>query len=527
MVATMASTLATAPTRLALSLALVMGLGPLAGCDGAKSNTGASATPSSGSSAARGGGDGQPIPVDAVGDLEGSIRLVLNDPTGRDGPGAGCEVELCTSLLSLIEGASTSIDFALYGLRNQPLILGALRAAKARGVAVRGVVDRDVEGDNYYSGTEELVALGQVHDDRRADQQLEREFKRDERGKRFGEEPSCVRPEGFAGYVQCLAYDLGERCLLATHASRETFETSEDNTGKAFNKIMHDKYFVVDGRYLWTGSTNISDSGTGGYNANLVLVLDSPTVAGWYTREFETMYGGKHHQQKPKTKDIYDGPLETRVGNATVQVLFSPQDRAISDGVRPLLQAAQERIDIAVFFLTSKAVTKDLIAAHQRGVKVRVILDATAAKNGYTKHELLREVGIAVKVESWGGKMHMKSAAIDGQHLIAGSMNWTSAGEWDNDENTLLIHDPALAEQYHGTFDKLWASIPEQWAHANPDPESRDSKGSCEDGFDNDFDHRADADDPGCGPNPPALPELPPHWVIPKDKITCQHPPKA
>jgi phosphatidylserine/phosphatidylglycerophosphate/cardiolipin synthase-like enzyme len=464
---------------------------------------------------------------ESAGDPEGSIGLLLHAPTGRPTPVNRCEIELCTSLLELIEGAQTSIDFAIYGMRNQTALLAALEAAKARGVRLRGIVDRDVEGDNYYTSTNTMAAaLGNVRDDRKVDQALEREQRASDRTNKFEGEPSCVRPPGFNGYVQCLAYDLGDRCLLASHASREPFGVDgEDGEGgsKVFNKIMHDKFFVVDGRYLWTGSTNISDSCSGGYNANLAVVLDSPTVASWYTREFETMYiDGKHHQHKPAS-----GELRTTVGDSKVQVMFSPQDKAISEGVRPLLKRAKQRIDIAVFYLTNKAVTKDLLDAHRRGVQVRVILDATAAQNGYTKHELLREVGIPVKVEAWGGKMHMKSAAIDGRYVIAGSMNWTSAGEWDNDENTLLIEDPKLAAQYHEFFERIWAEIPEQWATANPDPESRDSGSSCTDGFDNDYDGLADAQDPGCGANPPALPELPPHWIVAKDKITCQHPQTA
>lgn len=498
-----------------LCLASMLVAAALPGCD----SPGASTSPEHGQL------EGARALPPSTGDPSGSIRLVLNDPTGRATPVDRCEVEVCTALLELIEGAQTSIDFAVYGMRNQAELLSALQAAKARGVRVRAVVDRDVDGDNYYSSTNTMAtALGQVRDDRKVDQALEREQKASDRTNKFDADPTCGRPEGFAGYVQCLAYDLGDRCLLATHASREPFGGGDDdsNSGKAFNKIMHDKFFVVDGRYLWTGSTNISDSGTGGYNANLSVVLDSPTVASWYTREFENMWvDGKHHQQKPKS-----GELRTTVGDAEVQVLFSPQDKAISNGVRPLLKHAKRRIDIAVFFLTNKAITKDLLEAHRRGVEVRVILDATAATNGYTKHELLREIGIPVKVEAWGGKMHMKSAAIDGEYVIAGSMNWTSAGEWDNDENTLVIKSPALAAEYHQFFDQIWAEIPEQWATRNPDPESRDSGTSCTDGFDNDYDQLPDAEDPGCGPNPPPLPELPPHWVVPKDKITCQHPPR-
>ena len=33
-------------------------------------------------------------------------------------------------------------------------------------------------------------------------------------------------------------------------------------------------------------------------------------------------------------------------------------------------------------------------------------------------------------------------------------------------------------------------------------------------------------DDPGCGDSPPPLPALPPHWIVAKDQISCQHPPR-
>jgi phosphatidylserine/phosphatidylglycerophosphate/cardiolipin synthase-like enzyme len=155
-------------------------------------------------------------------------------------------------------------------------------------------------------------------------------------------------------------------------------------------------------------------------------------------------------------------------------------------------------------------------------VKVRVIIDATGATNGYTKHELLRAAGVPVKVENWGGKMHMKSAVIDDDVVVTGSMNWTSAGEYSNDENTIIVRSADHAAQYSRFFETIWASIPDRWLTANPDPESRDSTTSCTDRSDNDFDDLEDAEDPGCGESPPPLPALPPWRIVPKGgRITC------
>jgi phosphatidylserine/phosphatidylglycerophosphate/cardiolipin synthase-like enzyme len=440
-------------------------------------------------------------------DPKGSIHLLLVDPLAFPSPADRCEAEVCTTLVDLIDHSRSSIDFAVYGMRKQTRVMEALRAAKERGVKIRGVIDRDMEGENIYSGTEALVDLiGSVRSDQKADQKATR---KDARGSP-GREPQCERPPGTLGPVQCLAYDLGDSCLLAAHASREELEGSE--------AIMHNKFFVVDERWVWTGSTNVSDSGTGGYNANLVTVADSRKIAAAFTQEFEQMYAGRYHTEKSS-----NGVLRATLSNADVEVMFSPQDSVIRKHVRPLIKDAEERIDIAVFFLTHKHLTEDLIDAHNRGVKIRVILDATGATNGYTKHELLRAAGIPVKVENWGGKMHMKSAVIDGRHVITGSMNWTSAGEYSNDENTTIIHSEAHARQYTGFFETLWESIDDRWLQENPDPESRDSGTSCNDGSDNDFDGLVDDDDPGCGDDPPPLHPLPAWRIVPKgDRLTCE-----
>lgn len=249
------------------------------------------------------------------------------------------------------------------------------------------------------------------------------------------------------------------------------------------------------------------------------MVLDSPTVARWYTHEFEQMFThGRFHGRKEQASERRHW---IEPGQVHVSSFFSPQDRPLTEQVRPLIQAAREQIDVAVFFLTHKHVAQDLIDAHNRGVRIRVVLDATAALNEYSKHEILRAAGIPVKIEPWGGKMHAKSAVIDGRIVIGGSMNWTSAGERGNDENTLVIRSVRHAAQYQAWFDTLWESIDERWLHARPVPESADSGTACSDEVDNDFDHLIDAQDPGCSDNPPPLPPPLPFTIVTTGGADC------
>ena len=374
----------------------------------------------------------------------GAVELLFADPLIHAKPEDRCEDTICTRLLELIRGARISIAFAVYGTRKQTELLKALEAAKSRGVAVRGIVDRDRNGNNVYSSTNLWMhRLGSVRDDFETEQILD------------AESPS-----------------------------------------KFGNRIMHNKFFIVDGRWIWTGSANVSDSGTGGYNANVVAVIDSPPLAAVYTQEFEQMWSGRFHQLKQG-----NGADRLEIGNTDVAVWFSPQDNALSRGVRKLIADAQRSITLGMFYLTDESIANELMTAHERGVDVRVIIDATAAGSRYTQHERLREIGIPVKVEHWGGKMHVKAAVIDGRVFIVGSMNWSYSGDNVNDENTLVLRSARLAGEFESFFDRLWDSIPPKWGtrSALPDPESPDSSPSCTDDVDNDFDRLIDGQDPGCG----------------------------
>lgn len=393
---------------------------------------------------------------------------------------------MCRSLLDAINAAQSTIDFAIYGLRGQPEVLDALVRAQARGVQVRGVVDADVYGKNYYSDTPTLMQLLEnVRTDQETDQRTA-----DKREEGRGS-TKCERPADHEGPLSCFNQTVGGVRYELGQASEEPIGFEGD--------IMHNKFFVIDGRTVWTGSANISDSDVGGYNANVVFQGELPELAEAYTKEFEQFYRGHAHQEKQDSGRV---KVELSTGG-TVQVLFSPQDDAMRQVLKWLAEAQQE-IDITIFYLTSKDVAATLLEALHRGVKVRIIMDATAAQNEYTKHELLRSAGAQVKVENWGGKMHAKAASIDGKHLIIGSMNWTSAGQYRNDENTLFLRDvPNFVRQYSTGFEEMWRSIPESYLTINPRPEGTESGYACQDAFDNDYDGKTDQEDPKCVSAPP------------------------
>ena len=412
-----------------------------------------------------------------------SIRVVVNMPMESSKPLNQCKSQICKILLSNIQSAKRTIDFAIYGLRRQDKILSALINAEKRGVAVRGIVDKDIDNKNYYTDThlidKNLKNIKSDHKiDLRTDEYLKRKYKNLKKKWKKGK---CKRPLGTKGPLQCFE---GKG-----YASIEEIIFKGD--------LMHNKFFIFDKRYVWTGSANISDTGTGGYNANIIAFFDSKFLAKYYSTEFNQMFiNGKYHRKKNKLRKK---KIETFIENENVNIFFSPQGFAMQRGVIPLIRSAKNTIHVSIFFLTHNSLSKELVKAQKRGVDVRIILDATGASNGYSKHKYLREHGIKLKVENWGGKMHMKSAVIDRKHIIVGSMNWTKAGDTKNDENTIIIKNAeSKAKNWIRKYNVMWNSIPEKWLTSDPKPESLDSGSSCYDGTDNDFDNVIDQDEIEC-----------------------------
>jgi phosphatidylserine/phosphatidylglycerophosphate/cardiolipin synthase-like enzyme len=52
--------------------------------------------------------------------------------------------------------------------------------------------------------------------------------------------------------------------------------------------------------------------------------------------------------------------------------------------------------------------------------------------------------------------MHHKVIIIDGQTVLTGSYNFSASAETRNDENTLVIHNSRIADQYLDEFERVF-----------------------------------------------------------------------
>jgi len=217
---------------------------------------------------------------------------------------------------------------------------------------------------------------------------------------------------------------------------------------------MHNKFVVIDGYEVWTGSANLSAGAFYTDNNNL-LRIRSTQLAENFTVEFEEMF--YDNLFGPNTKAATPDP-EVKVDGRLVETYFSPDDKAANHLIT-LIQTASTRIDFMAFSLTSDSIASALVARLNAGVEVRGVMDASQVEsNTGGEFANLRQDGVNVRLSQGDGLMHHKVMIIDGRYVVTGSYNFTGNAERSNDENLLIIDDPALAAQYEAEFEKVFAS---------------------------------------------------------------------
>ena len=133
------------------------------------------------------------------------------------------------------------------------------------------------------------------------------------------------------------------------------------------------------------------------------------------------------------------------------QVYFSPNHGA-TQAVVDALDAAKATVRVQAYSFTSAPIAKALVEAHDRGVDIQVILDRKETGSKYSSADFVAHAGIVTFIDGQHAIAHNKVMIIDGQAVITGSFNFTTAAERQNAENLLVIHDRALAARYSANW---------------------------------------------------------------------------
>jgi len=134
---------------------------------------------------------------------------------------------------------------------------------------------------------------------------------------------------------------------------------------------------------------------------------------------------------------------------------FAPGENCLRN-LRARMRVARSTLDVCVFTIADNRLSDEIIAAHQRGVRVRVVSDNDKQHDAGSDIVQLVGAGIEVRLDAGPSHMHHKFALFDGRLLANGSFNWTRSATTHNDENLVVTDDANLVRSFAQQFEVLW-----------------------------------------------------------------------
>lgn len=234
------------------------------------------------------------------------------------------------------------------------------------------------------------------------------------------------------------------------------------------NTVAHAKLVVADGKVAIAGGMNFSDGGADGHD--FMARIEGPAamhVSDMIDEDF-TSAGGAALRTPITTEGLF--------GSKVTMAEVGPKRRNIRSLMVSSFNQAKKRIAVEALFLDHSEVIDSLIRAHQRGVKVRVLLDGDSVKRFAPKLpfmdklplEALGNLGAIADLNAAGVPVHLyvphgefdylhaKLAMIDDRVTLVGSANFTFQATMRNREVMLAVEDAGTTKGFMQAFETDW-----------------------------------------------------------------------
>ena len=205
-----------------------------------------------------------------------------------------------------------------------------------------------------------------------------------------------------------------------------------------------------------TGNVTSHTANLSGLTAGTVYWAQTLSVSDGDTLKSEIMPYTTKSQSSGQIQVYFNYPIDNQfVGNKQPSGT-SPE--ACVNGILDHINNAQQTVDVAVYNINRPEFVEALVAAHNRGVRVRYVASESTANVA-----LVPPPPFPVVYGNTNAIMHNKFVVIDADvtnkaWVLSGSMNWTT-GNIENDNNNILwIQDQSLARGYEIEFEEMWGS---------------------------------------------------------------------
>ena len=207
--------------------------------------------------------------------------------------------------------------------------------------------------------------------------------------------------------------------------------------------LMHNKFCVIDGHILITGSMNPTRTDAL-RNHNNLLIVDSSALSSIFLSEAKEMQSGTYGG------GASGDSLVLRNGYLW-DVRFCPEQDCRESLLERLEQAA--RVDGMIFPFTGSQVG---LRVASLGNNSRVLLEKRQSRQRTSVLPLLLRYGVQVKEDNTSATLHHKVFILDNSSVFFGSYNPTRAANEGNDEALIYTNDATVVAGFISEFERLW-----------------------------------------------------------------------
>lgn len=151
------------------------------------------------------------------------------------------------------------------------------------------------------------------------------------------------------------------------------------------------------------------------------------------------------------------------IAEVQLDIRFSPFDQT-TEPFLELVQSAKKSIFVVIYGFTLAPLIDDLIAKHQAGLEIGLILDHTQSLGRAERVQVKRLLDAGVPFEighspSHSAILHSKFVVVDELHVETGSWNFSVSAAQQSNNMLLIKGHPEVAKIYLRHYDRLRAII--------------------------------------------------------------------
>ena len=254
------------------------------------------------------------------------------------------------------------------------------------------------------------------------------------------------------------------------------------------HKTMHNKFAIVDGKTLISGSGNWSRGAAERYSENTVIYEGHKWLVKKFRREFDYLWDtllaeGRAEKfagqatDEPDT-DYFVPRVARHFAWDPIEAYFTSENRSTSDytcadQIIAMMRRADKQILVMINHFNMRRISDALIAINEErnknadpndDIEIKVLMDLGEYDAWISRARALEQAGIEVRYKFfslgfWYPQaqfLHHKVLLVDGDEMVTGSYNWSRTAEHKNYENITVHRGPTQRPLIQSMVQEFW-----------------------------------------------------------------------